>query len=204
MPDKTGEKGVPGEGKGRREDVRGSGIYPASGPFPEHEAPVVEQGGLGATQRGGVPMRIRPERVRDLMTRDPVSILPDITVATAATIMLDRDVGLLPVVESIESKKLIGVLTDRDLAIRIAAEGLDPRTTRTGEIMTRDPGTCSPDDHIDAVIEVMEKRQVRRVPIVDNTGRLVGIVAQADLALRSAEPEKVAEVVEHISRPKAA
>lgn len=204
MPDKTGEKGIPGEGKGRREDVRGSGIYPASGPFPEHEAPVVEQGELGATRRGGLPMRIRPERVRDLMTENPVSILPHISVATAATIMLDRDIGLLPVVESVESKKLIGVVTDRDLAIKIAAEGLDPHSTRTDDIMTRNPGTCSPDDGIAAVVKVMEERQVRRVPVVDNTGRLVGIVAQADVALRSAEPETTAEVVERISHPKAA
>ncbi len=204
MPEKPGGKGVPGEGAGTREDVRGSGIYPASGPLPKGEAPVVEQGVLGAGSRAGVPMRIRPDRCRDLMTPDPVTILPDTSAADAALLMRDRNIGFLPVVESRETQRLSGVLTDRDLALRVAAEGRDPRGTRAGQIMTGDPVTCSGDGNVESVIRLMAERRIRRIVVVDNTRRVIGVIAQADIALRAAEPDRTADLVGRVSEPDAA
>ena len=142
-------------------------------------------------------------RVRDVMTPDPASCTPDSTARDAAILMRDNDCGSLPVVESDSSRKLVGTVTDRDLAIRGLAEGKGP-DTRIGELMTGGPTSAGPDDEVEIVREVMIAQQVRRVPVVDENGLVVGIVAQADIALEegAASDQEVGRIVEAISDPR--
>jgi CBS domain-containing protein len=143
-------------------------------------------------------------RVRDIMTPDPASCTPESTARDAATLMRDNDCGSIPVVESDRSSKLVGTVTDRDLAIRGLADGKGPDTP-VRDLMTPSPITCGPDDEVEIVREVMVARQVRRVPVVDERGILVGIVAQADIAREdgAASDQEVGRIVEAISDPRA-
>jgi CBS domain-containing protein len=100
-----------------------------------------------------------------------------------------------------EQRSLIGIVTDRDIVLRAVARGLDPRTTPASDVMTREIITCAAEDAVQAALDAMASHQVRRLPIVDREGRLVGIISQADVATRLNESDKVAEVVEEISRP---
>lgn len=138
-------------------------------------------------------------RVDELMTRDPATCGPDDTVQTAAGLMEEHDCGLIPVVEDGE---LTGVITDRDLAVRVLALGKSA-SLPVREAMSERVQGVSPDTDVDEVLEVMAEYQVRRVPVVDEAGRLVGIVSQADLARQdvAASDEEVGEVVEEISEP---
>jgi CBS domain-containing protein len=137
------------------------------------------------------------------MTKDPACCLPGTTAAQAAELMLMHDVGLLPVVTSKHDKDLVGVVTDRDLAVTLVAEGSDPVQTPVESIMTRRPIVCSPDDAYQKVLQTMEEHQIRRVPVVDYAGRLVGILSQADIALRVRDDGQIAELVREISQPSA-
>jgi CBS domain-containing protein len=143
-------------------------------------------------------------RVRDIMTPDPASCTPESTARDAATLMRDNDCGSIPVVESARSTKLVGTVTDRDLAVRGLADGKGPDTP-VRDLMTPSPVTCGPDDEVEIVREVMVARQVRRVPVVDERGILVGIVAQADIAREdgAASDQEVGRIVEAISDPRA-
>jgi len=138
---------------------------------------------------------------REVMTKDPICCLPSDTAARVAKLMKTEDIGSVPICEDRQSKKLVGIVTDRDLALQIVAESRDANSTKVRDIMTRQPVTCREDDDLQKALDAMEKNQVRRIPVVDNDGRLVGIIAQADVATRSDEPEKTAEVVEEISKP---
>jgi len=106
----------------------------------------------------------------------------------------------MPVVDG-QSSKLVGVVTDRDLALKVVAAGRDPRATVVSQVMTSDPVCCRPNESIEAVVELMARRQVRRVPIVDNAGAIVGIVSQADIATRLANAKETGQVVQAISEP---
>jgi CBS domain-containing protein len=119
--------------------------------------------------------------VRELMTRSPTTVRPDLPVAEAARVMRSEDVGSLPVVDG---ARLVGMITDRDIALRIVAEGKDPESTQVGEIQSTEPVVADPDQGLDDVLEEMARHRVRRVPVVDE-GLLVGIVAQADVARKS-------------------
>jgi len=98
-----------------------------------------------------------------------------------------------------ESNRLVGIVTDRDLALKIVAEGRDPQTTKVEEVMTRKVITCRADDDVENAMKAMAQYQLRRIPVVDKDDRLVGIISQADVATRVGEPEKTAEVVREIS-----
>lgn len=140
-------------------------------------------------------------KARELMTRDPDVLTPDDTVARAAQLMRDGDYGLVPVVDDRSAKRLQGVITDRDIAVRCVAEGHDG-TCRVEEHMTRDDlGTAREDDSEDQVMQTMQRRQVRRVPVVDERDCVVGIVAQADIALDARDEGEVEHTVERISEP---
>jgi CBS domain-containing protein len=117
--------------------------------------------------------------------------------------MRDNDCGSLPVVESESSRRLIGTVTDRDLAIRGLAEGKGP-ATQVGDLMTNGPTTAGPEDEVEVVRDVMIAQQVRRVPVVDEDGIVVGIVAQADIAREegAASDQEVGRIVEAISDPR--
>ena len=136
------------------------------------------------------------------MTPSPTCCQPAHTVVEVAEIMLRDDVGLVPVVEE-PSHKLIGVLTDRDIVLNVVAAGRDPRGTAVSEVMTSDPASCQEQDSIETVMQQMASRQVRRIPIVDKDGAIIGIVSQADIATRLSNPRETGEVVQAISEPAA-
>jgi len=139
-------------------------------------------------------------KVQDIMTGEPRLLTPESTAREAAQLMKEMDAGLVPIVESSASRKLVGVITDRDLAIRVVAEGRDG-STRISEVMSSGKlATCGPSDDVDRVMETMSNEQVRRIPIVDERGALVGIVAQADI-VRKADDRKAELTVEKISQP---
>jgi len=136
----------------------------------------------------------------EVMTSKPVCCLSNDTVATAAKYMKVENVGSIPVVESDQNRKLLGIVTDRDLALHIVAEGRDAKTTKVGAVMTGNVVTCLADDDLQKALDAMAKHQLRRIPVVDSGNRVVGIIAQADVATRVGEPEKTAEVVREISQ----
>lgn len=136
----------------------------------------------------------------DVMTRNPVCALPDDSVASVAQLMKERDIGPIPIVEDIVSKRLLGIVTDRDLAMKVVAEGRDPNTTKVRDVMTQDVVTSRDDDEIQATLEAMSQHQLRRILVVDAENTLVGIIAQADIATRMDQPEKTGEVVKEISQ----
>ena len=136
------------------------------------------------------------KNVRDVMTSSPRTIDPSTVLHEAARLMRDEDVGALPIVEG---DRLQGMLTDRDIAIRAVAEGKDPQSTTAQEVASRDLVTIDPEQSLDEALRLMAKHQVRRLPVVEEDGRLVGIVAQADAAM-SGDEREVGRTVEEISR----
>ncbi len=139
-------------------------------------------------------------RVEELMTENPACCPPTATLQEVARVMADCDCGEVPIVESRNSRRLIGVVTDRDIACRAVAEGMDPRQTTAQDIMSAPVVWVMPETDIEECCQKMEDNQIRRVPVVDDRGRCCGIVSQADVA-RSAPAEETAEVVRDISRP---
>lgn len=144
-------------------------------------------------------------RAADLMTEDPETVTPDATLTDVAKKMKEMDVGLIPVVESKDSRKLRGVITDRDIAIRAVGEGKDGKA-KVSECMTESVETVNKNDPAHRVLQLMKREQVRRVPVTDREGRLVGIIAQADLAVDFAnrserKEELVSDTIERISQP---
>src|SRR3954464_14307168 len=137
----------------------------------------------------------------DVMTPDPTCLAAIDTIRRAAEIMKTEDVGAVPVVDDPTSRKLVGIITDRDIVINVLAEGKDPASLQVQEVMSRNPVTCRPEDPIDHAMDRMAQHQVRRIPVVDGKSRVVGIISQADLATRIDLPEKTANVLEDISQP---
>jgi CBS domain-containing protein len=155
--------------------------------------------------RGGLFSQAR-ERLRaaDIMTDDPQVVTPDATITDVARKMRDLDVGIIPVVDA-DSRRLRGVITDRDIAIRAVAEG-KAGNSKVSECMTDRVRHVNKNDSIQDVMRVMRQEQVRRVPVTDREGRIVGIIAQADLAVDYAAEDtdremEVGEVLEYISEP---
>jgi CBS domain-containing protein len=133
--------------------------------------------------------------IKEIMTRDVRACEPNATVADAAKVMAQGDVGPVPIVED---GRLVGIVTDRDIVVRVVAEGRDANATTVKEIASTDLVTVSPGDDLDEALNLLAQRQVRRLPVVEGE-RLVGIVAQADIA-RLGKDKKTGEVVEEISR----
>ena len=140
-------------------------------------------------------------KAREIMTKNPSTVTPDTRLQEAARLMKSENVGLVPVVEGKDSGNLVGVVTDRDIAIRIVAEGRDPSNVSVRDVMSSNVRTCGENDSVDDVMEVMGSEQVRRVPIVDERGSLVGIVAQADIVREARNDRKAERTVEQISEP---
>lgn len=139
-------------------------------------------------------------KIQDIMSADPNTVTPDTPITEAARLMKNHNIGMLPVVESEGSRRLVGVITDRDITIRHVAEGhLSDCPVR--EAMTDNVSTCKADENVDRVMNLMAQEQVRRIPIVDERGDLVGVVSQADIVLESGDGKKAEETVEQISRP---
>ncbi|HEX6060378.1 MAG TPA: CBS domain-containing protein [Gemmatimonadaceae bacterium] len=140
-------------------------------------------------------------KAQDIMTKNPRTVTPETRLMEAARLMKDEDVGIIPVVESGASRRLVGVLTDRDITVRHVAEGHDSNQCPVREAMSDRLVTARPDEDIEDVMETMGREQIRRIPIVDERGDLVGILAQADLAREAHDEDKVEETVEKISKP---
>ena len=136
----------------------------------------------------------------DVMTSDLTCCLPDDTVHVVAQSMKAQDVGAMPVIDSHDKKRLIGIVTDRDLALKVVAENRDARKTRVEDVMSRKMVACKTDDSWQMALDAMAKHQLRRIPVVEHEGRLAGIIAQADVATRIEQPAATAKVVEEISR----
>lgn len=133
--------------------------------------------------------------IKDMMTSNPCSIDADKPVSYAAKMMRDEDVGLAPIVEG---DRLVGTLTDRDIATRVVAEGRDPESTTVREVASRDVVTVNPEQGLDEALRLMAEHQVRRLPVVEQNGRLLGVLAQADVA-EHADPSDIGRMVEEIS-----
>jgi len=140
-------------------------------------------------------------KAQEIMSKNPTCVTADTPLVEAARLMKTENIGVVPVVESTGSKRLVGVLTDRDIAIRAVAEGRDGATTSVGHVMSSSVRTSAPDDSVEDVMELMGREQVRRIPIVDDRGNLVGIVAQADIVLEARDNRKAEKTVEKISEP---
>jgi CBS domain-containing protein len=138
------------------------------------------------------------QKAKDVMTRNPQVVTADASVQEAARLMKSEDTGVLPVVESQGTRRVVGVITDRDITIRVVAEGRSSATVR--DAMSTGVRTCKEDDSLNDVMKVMSSEQVRRVPIVDDSGELVGIVSQADVVLEG-DDKRAEKTVEAISQP---
>lgn len=140
------------------------------------------------------------KKCHEVMTKNPVCCWPSDSAAKAAELMKSGNIGSIPVIENEQIQKLVGIVTDRDLALKIVAEGRDPKTTNVEAVMTRKVVTCRADDDLQKALNAMAEHQLRRIPIVDNNHKVVGIIAQADVATRAHQPEKTAEMVMEISQ----
>ena len=138
-------------------------------------------------------------KCKDVMTKNPTTCEPTATVQAAALIMSEEDVGIVPVVEP-RTRRLLGVVTDRDLCLDVIAAGKDPQEMPVSAGLHRDPVTCRPDDDISLCMERMKARQVHRIPIVDESGICVGIISQRDLALHLQQPEQMHDTIREISK----
>jgi CBS domain-containing protein len=134
--------------------------------------------------------------IKEVMTSNPCAIDADKPVAHAAKMMKEENVGLAPVVEG---DRLVGTLTDRDIVTRVVAEGKDPQTVTVREVATTDLVTVDPEQDLGEALRLMASNQVRRLPVVEEDGRLVGVIAQADVA-RQADDKQTGELVEEISK----
>jgi CBS domain-containing protein len=134
------------------------------------------------------------QTVRDAMTNDPRSVEASTPIVEAARLMKQEDVGVIPIVEG---DRLQGVITDRDIVIRIIAEGKDAQSATVGEAASQNVVTIDPQQELDEALRLMAQHQVRRLPVVEEDGRLVGILATADVA-QHADEERVGETVEQI------
>ena len=137
-------------------------------------------------------------KAKDMMTTNPSVVTPETSVQDAARLMQREDTGVLPVVESQQSLRLIGMITDRDLALRVVAEG--KMSAQVSDAMSTGVRSAKPDDDAKDVMELMAREQVRRIPIVDDSGRVVGIVSQADI-VREGDDKRAEKTIEAISKP---
>lgn len=142
-------------------------------------------------------------QVREVMTADPACCIPKTGLKEVAQMMVDHDCGEIPVVENTETKLPIGVITDRDIVCRAVAQGLNPLDLTAADCMSRPCVTVTPEMSVEECGKILEENKIRRVPVVDADGSCCGIVALADIALRT-RPSVVVEVVKEVSEPSAA
>jgi len=136
--------------------------------------------------------------LRDIMTRNVEVVSAGASLKDAAKKMKDLDVGLIPVCDG---DRLKGVLTDRDITIRATADGRDPSKTKGSEVMASDLAYCLEEQEVEEAGSVMEARQIRRLPIVNQDKRLIGIISLADIAVHVGDRDLSGETLEEISAP---
>lgn len=140
-------------------------------------------------------------RVTDIMTPDPACCIPDTSLPEVARLMVDCDCGEIPVVVSSGSRKLAGVVTDRDIVVRAVAVDKNPADCKAADVMSAPAVAVSEDTDLQECLERMEQYQIRRMPVLDDQEQLCGIVSQADIA-RQAGVQETAEVVKEVSQPR--
>jgi CBS domain-containing protein len=138
--------------------------------------------------------------IRNVMTPSPACCTRDTSLREVAQLMVDNDCGEIPVVDDRNSRRPIGVVTDRDIAVRTVARGINPLDATAGDCMSQPVVTVSAQTTLSDCCRVMEQHKIRRVPVVDNEGAICGIVALADVALQGRD-KVVAEVVKEVSEP---
>ncbi len=139
-------------------------------------------------------------KIKEIMTPSPACCTPETSLREVAEMFVDHDCGAIPVVDSVDTRRPIGIVTDRDIACRAVAKGLNALELTARDCMSSPSVTVKEDASLDEAIQLMEDNKVRRLPVVDERGRCIGVVAQADIAL-SAGKGKTAEVVKEISQP---
>ena len=206
------ESGEPGGGAGRKDYVEPSGVHPMSGPHFAGDAPAIWPASWGQGKRGAEGYedhgeselnfaRVTPEKCRDIMTKDPVFCQASDSAGIAAKLMLKHDIGCLPVVDELHHLRVIGIVTDRDLAMKIVAAGRSARKSAVRDVMSAPVISCSPDDAYPVALDLMERYRIKRVPAVDDQGRVVGMISQADIVLRIPETGRIEKVVRSIDQP---
>ncbi|MDQ3088636.1 MAG: CBS domain-containing protein [Acidobacteriota bacterium] len=138
-------------------------------------------------------------RCREIMTRNVKTANREMSLQEVARLMREGDMGAMPVVEN---EKLVGIVTDRDIVVRAIAEGRDS-TAKIGDVMTTEIFSVKPDDFVFEAIRLMGDKQVRRIPVITESGELAGIIAMADIALEMEDEREIAETLEEISSGKA-
>ena len=138
------------------------------------------------------------ETVREAMTTNPATVTRSDSLHRAANLMVEHDCGSIPVVDG---DKVVGMITDRDIVIRTVAEKQDPSTRSVGDVMSTGVTVVRDDESLSRAFELMSSKKVRRLPVVDSGDKLVGILAQADMALDSSQDQQLASTVERISTP---
>jgi CBS domain-containing protein len=138
-------------------------------------------------------------KIREIMSRDPACCVPSDSAQTVAKMLCDRNIGSMPVVANQQLRELVGMITDRDLCCSVVAEGRDPKTTHIEKLVSLPPLSCREGANVEICESLMQEHQVRRIPIVDAEDRVIGIVSQADLALKD-KPERVSKTVAEISK----
>lgn len=206
------QTGLPGGGAGRKDRVGRSGVHPMSGPPAPADAEVVWPGSWGQGKRGAagyedhgeselVVSRVVPEKCRDIMTKDPVFCQASDSVTIAAKLMLKHNIGALPVIGTLPEDKLVGIVTDRDLAMKVIGAGLDVKKTTVFDVMSKPVVTCSPDDDYARAIDLMERHQVKRIVAIDRRDRPVGMISEADVALRIPDEKIIEELIRSVDQP---
>jgi CBS domain-containing protein len=142
------------------------------------------------------------KKCKSVMSKNPVCCLPSDMVFKAAQEMKKANVGSIPVIENEQTKKLVGIVTDRDLVLKVIAAGLDAKSTQVADVMTHKITTCREKDEIKKVVNAMAENQLRRIPVVDNENKIVGIISQSDVATRVGEPKKTGKLLKKISKAK--
>lgn len=140
------------------------------------------------------------KKCSDIMTQDPHCCLASDSVDKIAQLMGRHDIGPVLVIDNEQTRKLAGIITDRDLALKVVAEGRNAQTTTAEEVMTQKVMAVRDDDDVQKALDMMSELQLRRLPVIDSSGRIVGILAQADVATRFNQPQKTADVVKDISQ----
>ena len=135
--------------------------------------------------------------VRDVMTSNPKTVTQTDTIVQAARIMRDQDAGVVPVVDG---KKVVGLVTDRDIVVRSVADGKDSNTVKVTEVMSKDVRTVKEETPVSQALDLMSKSDIRRLPVVNQNNELVGIVSIGDLAAKTNQDSKVGKTVENISQ----
>ena len=141
-------------------------------------------------------------KAQDIMARNPRCVTPRTTVQEAARLMKSEDVGALPVISDDSSRKLVGIITDRDITIRVVAEGRNIERSLVEDVMSKSSlATAKTSDSVEDVMKVMGKEQVRRIPIVNENNEVVGVVSQADVVRKADSDVRSEHTIEKISEP---